>query len=177
MSLPADLWNQVRIRANFACEYCGVTEADTGGELTVDHFRPRSRGGTDELSNLLYCCYRCNLHKGDYWPAQASDPMLWNPREEAADLHLSLLADGRLHAVSARGAFTLLCLHLNRPSLVANRLRRLHQLKAMRYLMQVGELSNGLTQLQSQCQSMLDQFGLLLQAQRKIIDLLISRFF
>jgi hypothetical protein len=30
----------VRTRAGFACEYCGVTETDCGGQLTVDHHHP-----------------------------------------------------------------------------------------------------------------------------------------
>jgi hypothetical protein len=41
---------QVRLRAKFACEYCGVTEADTGGELTIDHFQPDIRGGSADIS-------------------------------------------------------------------------------------------------------------------------------
>jgi hypothetical protein len=40
---------QVRQRANFACEYCGVTETDSGGELTIDHYQPQSQNGSDEL--------------------------------------------------------------------------------------------------------------------------------
>ncbi len=32
------LRDRVRIRARFACEFCEVTETDTGGELTIDHF-------------------------------------------------------------------------------------------------------------------------------------------
>lgn len=43
MTLPARLREQVRRRANFACEFCGVTETDTGGQLTVDHFRPQAK--------------------------------------------------------------------------------------------------------------------------------------
>jgi len=38
MTITADIREQVRQRANFACEFCGVTETDTGGHLTVDHF-------------------------------------------------------------------------------------------------------------------------------------------
>jgi 5-methylcytosine-specific restriction endonuclease McrA len=79
MTLPAELVNRVRQRAQFACEYCGVTEVDSAGQLTVDHYRPRSRGGTDTLENLLYCCYRCNLYKADYWPEAPDDPVLWVP--------------------------------------------------------------------------------------------------
>ena len=31
MSLPEAIREQVRRRAGFACEFCGVTETDTGG--------------------------------------------------------------------------------------------------------------------------------------------------
>ena len=67
MSLSDDLRERVRARARFACEFCGVRETDAGGELTVDHFRPVSKGGADNLENLLYCCVRCNQYKADYW--------------------------------------------------------------------------------------------------------------
>jgi 5-methylcytosine-specific restriction endonuclease McrA len=52
MTLPEALWQQVRQRAGGACEYCGVTETDSGGPLTVDHFQPQARGGSDDLANL-----------------------------------------------------------------------------------------------------------------------------
>ncbi len=42
---PADIRLTIRQQANFACEFCGVTETDTGGELTIDHFQPRAKGG------------------------------------------------------------------------------------------------------------------------------------
>ena len=51
---------EVRRRADFACEFCDTTEADTGGQMTIDHFQPRAKGGSDSLDNLLYCCTRCN---------------------------------------------------------------------------------------------------------------------
>lgn len=66
MSIPEAVRLQVRQRANFACEFCGVTETDTGGELTVDHFCPQTKGGTDDPDNLLYSCHRCNQYKADY---------------------------------------------------------------------------------------------------------------
>ena len=67
MSLSEAIREQVRQRAAFACEFCGVTEADTGGQLTIDHFQPATQGGTDTLDNLLYCCACCNQYKADYW--------------------------------------------------------------------------------------------------------------
>jgi len=65
MSISADLRLLVRQRANFCCEYCGVSERDTGGELTIDHIQPQVSGGTDDLANLLNSCQRCNQYKSD----------------------------------------------------------------------------------------------------------------
>ena len=53
MSLPEAIREQVRSRAICACEFCGVTEADTGGLLTMDHFRPSTQGGSDALEEVL----------------------------------------------------------------------------------------------------------------------------
>ena len=39
--------NEVRHRAEFKCEFCGISEADSGGELTIDHFHPKSKGGDE----------------------------------------------------------------------------------------------------------------------------------
>jgi hypothetical protein len=127
MTISAELGERVRLRATFAFEYCGVSETDSGGKLTVDHFHPRSRGGNDDLVNLLYCCYRCNLHKADYWPTKPGDPVLWNPRREPMGAHLRLLPDGALYPLTPTGEFTLKRLRLNRPQLVGYRLRRIKE--------------------------------------------------
>jgi HNH endonuclease len=54
MSISADLCQQVRQRADCACEFCGVREDDAGATLTIDHFQPRSKGGSDAFDNLVY---------------------------------------------------------------------------------------------------------------------------
>jgi 5-methylcytosine-specific restriction endonuclease McrA len=46
-------------RDNNLCAYCNA-EADT-----VDHVRPRSRGGKNEWSNVVAACRLCNFKKGD----------------------------------------------------------------------------------------------------------------
>jgi len=74
MTITVDIREQVRQRANFACEFCGVTEIDSGGQLTIDHFQPSTKQGSDNLKNLVYCCIRCNQYKLDYWPTHANDP-------------------------------------------------------------------------------------------------------
>jgi hypothetical protein len=117
----------VRQRAHFACEYCGLREADVSGELTVDHFQPTSKGGSDALENLIYCCIWCNQRKQAYWPTATSDLPLWNPRQSPATEHFLLLETGELQPFTEIGAFTLRRLQLNRPTLIAYRLRQ-HQL-------------------------------------------------
>ena len=62
MSISTEIREFVRQRANFACEFCGVSEIDAGGQLTIDHFQPGSKGGGDEIENLIYSCSRCNLY-------------------------------------------------------------------------------------------------------------------
>ena len=42
---------------NHNCAYCGEY-----GD-TIDHIHPQARGGTDELTNVLCCCKRCNKEK------------------------------------------------------------------------------------------------------------------
>jgi 5-methylcytosine-specific restriction endonuclease McrA len=66
MSLTASIREQVRQRAQCACEFCGVTEIDVGGMLTIDHFQPRTKAGSDALDNLIYACIACNQYKQDY---------------------------------------------------------------------------------------------------------------
>src|SRR4051794_19398443 len=113
MKWPVEIVAAVRQRAKKACEYCSVTEVDAAGRLTLDHYQPRSRGGSDDLDNLVYCCFRCNNFKGDYWPVRADDLPVWHPRRAQRETHLLELANGRLHPVTPTGAFTLNLLHLN----------------------------------------------------------------
>ena len=98
MSVSNSVKQVVRQRASFACEYCGVSEQSAGGELTIDHFRPQSKGGGDELENLVYCCSRCNLYKSDFWVEPPNQPQLWNLRNEPAENHFWQADDGHLFA-------------------------------------------------------------------------------
>jgi 5-methylcytosine-specific restriction endonuclease McrA len=47
-------------RDDHECQYCGTTK-----DLTLDHVIPRSKGGQDTWENLVTCCIKCNLKKGD----------------------------------------------------------------------------------------------------------------
>lgn len=63
--LPASEWRERREnvfrRDDYTCEYCG----DRGGKLECDHVVPVSKGGSNEYSNLVTACFKCNRSKRD----------------------------------------------------------------------------------------------------------------
>jgi len=175
MTITDQMREQIRQRANFACEYCGVTETDTGGQLTVDHFHPQSKGGDDNLDNLLYCCVRCNQYKLDYWPTNSNDPELWNPRREPATTHFLELDNGTLYSLTTTGTFTLRRLRMNRPPLVAYRLRKRYRAEEIRLLTRYRDLVKLLEQLHKQKAALMEEQRQLLKEQRAFIRLLLSQ--
>lgn len=48
---------------NFTCVYCGRKAPDV--QLQVDHIIPKSKGGSDDESNLTCSCWECNLGKSN----------------------------------------------------------------------------------------------------------------
>jgi hypothetical protein len=124
------------------------------------------------VDNLVYCCWRCNLYKAAYWPSGLSDPVLWNPRDDARGDHLLLLADGRLHARTPTGEFTLARLRLNRDALVAHRVRRLSQRAEQSLLERYRDILMLLEQMQQRHAVLLEDHHVLLQQQRDLIQLL-----
>ena len=68
--IPEGLRWQVWLRDNFTCVVCGARR-----DLTVDHVKPESLGGTMELPNLQTLCRPCNSRKGArHDPSQESPP-------------------------------------------------------------------------------------------------------
>jgi hypothetical protein len=175
MTIPSDVRERIRQYANFACEFCGVTETDTGGQLTIDHYQPKTKGGNDRFENLLYCCVRCNQYKMDYWPVHPNDLRLWNPRQEPFSQHFLELEDGTLHPLTLVGTFTLTRLRLNRTPLVAYRLRKRQRDEHIRLLTRYQELVELLEQLQRQTSTLMIEQQELLQEQQRLLKLLISR--
>lgn len=174
MSISFDLRLLVRQRADFMCEYCGVTEVDSGSELTVDHYQPPRRGGSvDHPDNLLYCCQRCNQFKSDYWPITLRDTSLWNPRNEPRETHMVNLADGTLYPLTPIGDFTIRRLRLNRAPLVANRLRRYQTFQETRLLEELRQMLTLQEQLQQQHALLLKEQRELLEQQRELLTILL----
>jgi 5-methylcytosine-specific restriction endonuclease McrA len=52
------------------CAYCGVKDVP----FEVEHILPKSRGGTDRVSNLTLACHGCNQAKGNQTAAEFGHP-------------------------------------------------------------------------------------------------------
>jgi 5-methylcytosine-specific restriction endonuclease McrA len=47
------------------CSYCGRLLSNSEWWIpTLDHFWPKSKGGSDAAANLYLACWRCNQRKG-----------------------------------------------------------------------------------------------------------------
>lgn len=72
---------------NRACAYCDAS----GAPLNIDHLRPRSRGGSDRVSNLVLACVPCNQAKGsapvEVFLAHRPDRLAKILRQARAPLH------------------------------------------------------------------------------------------
>lgn len=61
-------------RDEHRCQYCG------GSAESLDHVLPRSRGGDHTWENVVACCRRCNLRKGDRLPAEVGLALTRRPQ-------------------------------------------------------------------------------------------------
>lgn len=68
--IHSDVWK----KTNGRCTYCAchLNPFDRNAEdgFHVDHVTPRSAGGTDDITNLVPSCRRCNLAKAARTPEQ-----------------------------------------------------------------------------------------------------------
>jgi 5-methylcytosine-specific restriction endonuclease McrA len=69
----------------YTCQYCGSRK-----DLTLDHVVPRWCGGPHTWENLVTCCRKCNLKKGDKTPQQANMKLKKVPRRPHFVPYLSL---------------------------------------------------------------------------------------
>lgn len=80
--------HSVLARDAYTCQYCGIR----GKDLTIDHVIPRWMGGPQSWDNLVACCRKCNLKKGDKTPTQAKMKLKTNPRRPHFIPYISLPA-------------------------------------------------------------------------------------
>lgn len=60
-SLSKKIRFEVFKRDSFKCQYCGKSSPDV--ILEVDHIKPVSEGGTNDITNLITACFDCNRGK------------------------------------------------------------------------------------------------------------------
>ncbi|MBD2090074.1 HNH endonuclease [Microcoleus sp. FACHB-1515] len=61
----AGKWWAVLARDGWKCLGCGRSPRIHGITLEVDHVVPRSKGGSDDMSNLQSLCKKCNVGKSN----------------------------------------------------------------------------------------------------------------
>ncbi len=61
--VPDSLRYRVLMESGGRCALCGATKKET--ILDVDHIKPRSKGGTNDIENLQILCAKCNRSKGN----------------------------------------------------------------------------------------------------------------
>jgi hypothetical protein len=175
VSVSSEIRQTVRVRARLSCEYCGVSEGDTGGELTVDHYQPLAAEGGDDLENLVYACFRCNLHKGDYWHETAENARrIFNPRLESINEHFWLSANGTIYSLTETAAFTIRRLQLNRAPLRMYRRKILQQAAERGIIEQMQETINLLSQTNEQQRHLLAEQRKMLDEQQKLLKILLD---
>ncbi|MBF4468827.1 MAG: HNH endonuclease [Methanobrevibacter arboriphilus] len=60
--VPNSVRKAVFERDNYTCQCC-----NTKKDLTIDHIVPRSKGGSNDETNLQTLCKSCNLAKADLY--------------------------------------------------------------------------------------------------------------
>ena len=60
----------VLVKYEYRCVYCGKRDVP----FEIDHIWPKSRGGSDRISNLCLACHDCNAAKGNKTAAEWGHP-------------------------------------------------------------------------------------------------------
>ncbi len=114
--------------ADGICEYCRSQKDYSPDPFSVEHIRPRVRGGMDAPDNLALSCHGCNGHK--HAKTDALDPItrervpLFHPRRQQWHEHFEWNDDYTLVVgLTPIGRATVEALQMNRPGVV--NLRRL----------------------------------------------------
>lgn len=65
---PKQYTNLQKLRKSKKCMFCG-----SGSGLTVDHIKPKSKGGANTIDNVQTLCAVCNSNKADSYPYTKKD--------------------------------------------------------------------------------------------------------
>lgn len=110
------LRQQVRLRANYRCEYCGLSEEYSDAPFQLDHIIATKHGGPTTLENTAWSCLYCNSFKGPNiagWNCSTKTVVrLFHPRHDTWHDHFSW-AGPVLRGMSLIGQATIDVLRIN----------------------------------------------------------------
>jgi HNH endonuclease len=120
--MDLSLGEEVRRRANDACEYCRMPQAYYPTvPFPVDHVIARQHGGPTALNNLAVSCLHCNSHKGPNIagldPKTRKLTPLFNPRRHKWSRHFRW-SGSYLIGRTAVGRTTVEVLAMNHPDVI-----------------------------------------------------------
>ena len=97
-TVPADVADRVRAAARDRCGYRLSPQRLVMARLEIEHIVPRSKGGSNDESNLWLSCPLCNRFKSDQtqWRDSLTQQLapLFNPRTQRWSEHFQWAADG-----------------------------------------------------------------------------------
>lgn len=105
MAVSKSVRFEVFARDVFTCQYCGQRPPDA--ILECDHIHPQSKGGGDEIVNLITSCYDCNRGKrakviSEVAPRPDADLAFLKVQQEMAEVRRFLKAKQKLDALQKR---------------------------------------------------------------------------
>lgn len=68
----------ILLRDRYTCQYCSVRMPQHS--ITIDHIKPRCRGGTTTWENVVAACHPCNRRKADMLPDEAGMRLMKIPK-------------------------------------------------------------------------------------------------
>ena len=86
------------LRDDYTCQYCA--QRSTADQLSVDHVKPRSHGGSTNWENCVLACVRCNAQKANNTPKQAGLRLLRKPMQPRWSPYLNLRHSQRMESWS-----------------------------------------------------------------------------
>lgn len=124
--IPALVRQRVAERAGFKCEYCTIPDsvAYSFYKHQVDHIISLKHRGSNEIDNLAYACFTCNVNKGtdvgSIHDETGTFVGFYNPRTDKWDEHFTVNLY-RIETLTHVGWVTAIMLQFNTPERIASR--------------------------------------------------------
>jgi hypothetical protein len=122
--VPAALRREIIERTGNRCEYCRLPAEVAFYPHEVDHVIAEKHGGTRDIDNLAFACWRCNRHKGtdltSFDPQTQRLSPLFNPRTQVWAEHFAY-EEVRVVGMTPEGRATVSLLRLNRDERLTER--------------------------------------------------------